>query len=147
MPRLPQTRPSINLRALTLEDVISRRRKLLIDMAEGLRIELRAALVSEAMPAKAAEAIETAFQSSLEDKDKGGPLSYSPHVYARRLLPSPATQSPATQSPATVAMPSTALSSTALSSTALPSIGLTTQHSTRSLPTVLWMPRPFCHRL
>ena len=105
-------------------------------MAEGLRIELRAALVSEAMPAAAAEAIERTFQSSLEDKDKGGPLSYSPHVYARRLLPSPATlpcYPTLLPSHASVAF-YRRLQLSCLPPGTMPS-------------TALFIPHPFCHRL
>ena len=42
--RIVEVRASVNLHALTIEQVISKRRKLLVDMAASMRLEVRDAL-------------------------------------------------------------------------------------------------------
>ena len=66
------SRLSLNLAAQTLEQVLSRRRKMLMDMAKGIELEVR-----EALPEKHVALAITILKNAL----KYGPLNQDPEWY------------------------------------------------------------------
>ena len=68
------TRVSVNLTALTLEQVVSKRRKMIMDMGDGMNFEIREEL--KARPDDAEMAV-LLLRKGLE----AGPYSYSPKWY------------------------------------------------------------------